>query len=62
MTSFTTKKPITAWAIEIDGKIDTLDIYPTRATARYVRNTEADVGLYKKISTRKVEIKVVNGR
>ena len=32
--------PITAWAVEIEGKIDPLDVYPTRATARYVRNVE----------------------
>ena len=46
-------KPITAWAVEIEGKIDPLDVYPTRATARYVRNVEASMGLYKKVSVRK---------
>ena len=54
--------PITAWAVEIEGKIDTADIYPTRATARYVRNTEASMGLYKKVSVRKVELTLVKGR
>ena len=54
--------PITAWAVEIEGKIDPLDVYPTRATARYVRNTEASVGLYKKVSVRKLNIIPVPGR
>ena len=53
---------ITAWAVEIEGKIDTADVYPTRATARYVRNTEASMGLYKKVSVRKVELTLVKGR
>ena len=56
------RKPITAWAVEIEGKIDTADVYPTRATARYVRNTEASMGLYKKVSVRKVELTTVKGR
>ena len=56
------QKPITAWAVEIEGKIDPLDVYPTRATARYVRNAEARMGLYKRVSTRKVVIQVVDGR
>ena len=56
------QKPITAWAVEIEGKIDTADVYPTRATARYVRNTEASMGLYKKVSVRKVELTLVKGR
>ena len=54
--------PITAWAVEIEGKIDPADVYPTRATARYVRNTEASMGLYKKVSVRKVELTLVKGR
>ena len=54
--------PITAWAVEIEGKIDTADVYPTRAVARYVRNTEASVGSYKKISVRKVSLIPVPGR
>ncbi len=56
------QKPITAWAVEIEGKIDPADVYPTRATARYVRNIEASVGLYKKISVRKVNLIPVPGR
>ena len=56
------QNPITAWAVEIEGKIDTADVYPTRATARYVRNTEASMGLYKKVSVRKVELTTVKGR
>ena len=54
--------PITAWAVEIEGKIDPLDVYPTRATARYVRNVEASMGLYKKISVRKLNLIPVPGR
>ena len=54
--------PITAWAVEIEGKIDPADVYPTRATARYVRNAEAAMGLYKKISVRKVNLVPVPGR
>ena len=56
------QKPITAWAVEIEGKIDPLDVYPTRATARYVRNVEASMGLYKKISVRKLQLIPVKGR
>ena len=56
------RKPVTAWAVEIEGKIDPLDVYPTRATARYVRNVEASMGLYKKVSVRKVELTTVKGR
>ena len=54
--------PITAWAVEIEGKIDPADVYPTRATARYVRNAEASMGLYKKISVRKLQLIPVHGR
>ena len=62
MTNTKQQKPITAWAVEIEGKIDPLDVYPTRATARYVRNVEASMGLYKKISVRKVNLVPVPGR
>ena len=54
--------PITAWAVEIEGKINPLGVYPTRATARYVRNAEAAMGLYEKVSVRKVNIILVPGR
>ena len=54
--------PITAWAVEIEGKIDPLDIYPTRAVARYVRDVEARMGLYKKVSVRKLQLLPVKGR
>ena len=56
------RKPITAWAVEIEGKIDPDFIFNDRATARHVRNTEASVGLYKKISVRKVNLIPVPGR
>ena len=55
-------KPITAWAVEIEGKIDPDFVFNNRATARYVRNTEASVGLYKKVSVRKLNIIPVPGR
>ena len=56
------QKPITAWAVEIEGKIDPDFVFNNRATARYVRNAEASVGLYKKVSVRKVELTTVKGR
>ena len=55
-------KPVTAWAVEIEGKIDPDFVFNNRATARHVRNTEASVGLYKKISVRKVNLVPVPGR
>ena len=54
--------PITAWAVEIEGKIDPDFVFNNRATARHVRNTEASMGLYKKVSVRKVELTTVKGR
>ncbi len=56
------RKPITAWAVEIEGKIDPDFVFNNRATARNVRNTEASVGLYKKISVRKINLVPVPGR
>ena len=56
------RPPITAWAVEIDGKIDVLDVLPTRASARYIRNIEARSGFVKKASVRKVVLQVVPGR
>ena len=58
----TQKSPITAWAVEIEGKIDPADVYPTRATARYVRNAEASMGLYKRVHVRKLQLLPVKGR
>ena len=55
-------KPITAWAVEIEGKIDPDFVFNNRATARRVRNIEVSVGLYKKISVRKVNLIPVPGR
>ena len=55
-------KPITAWAVEIEGKIDPDFVFNNRATARHVRNTEASVGLYKKISVRKINLVPLPGR
>ena len=48
--------------MEIEGKIDPDFVFNNRAVARHVRNTEASVGLYKRVSTRKVVIQVVDGR
>ena len=62
MQKTTQQKPITAWAVEIEGKIDPDFVFNNRATARYVRNTEASVGLYKKISVRKINLVPVPGR
>ena len=56
------QKPITAWAVEIEGKIDPDFVFNNRAVARYVRNAEAAMGLYKKISVRKVNLIPVPGR
>lgn len=56
------RKPITAWAVEIEGKIDPDFVFNNRATARHVRNTEASVGLYKKVSVRKLNLIPVPGR
>ena len=56
------QKPITAWAVEIEGKIDPDFVFNDRATARYVRNTEASVGLSKQISVRKINLIPVHGR
>mgnify|MGYP000116582151 FL=1 len=54
--------PITAWAVEIEGKIDPDFVFNNRATARHVRNTGASGGLYKKISVRKINLVPVPGR
>ena len=56
------QKPITAWAVEIEGKIDSNFVFNNRATARHVRNAGAAMGLYKKISVRKVNLIPVPGR
>lgn len=55
-------QPITAWTVEIEGKIDPDFVFNNRATARHVRNTEASIGLYKKISVRKLQLIPVKGR
>lgn len=40
--AITSNKSLTAWAVEIDGEIDTTEIYSTRARARAVRNGFAE--------------------
>ena len=56
------QKPITAWAVEVNGKIGGWDIYGDRSTARDVRNIEAEYNPAAKCHVRKVEITVVKGR
>ena len=59
----TTNKALTAWAVEIDGEIETTEIYSTRARARAVRNGFAEFyGDVAKASVRKVLIKMIPGR
>ena len=57
------RRPLTAWAVEINGEIDTTDIYSTRAHARTVRNDFAEFyGDDAKASVRKVLITSVKER
>lgn len=53
---------ITAWAVELDGKIYLEDVLPTRAVARYLRNIEARSEFVKKATVRKLILQVVPGR
>lgn len=55
-------QPITAWAVELDGKICPEDVLPTRAVARYIRNVETKSEFVKKATVRKVILQVVPGR
>ena len=57
------RKPITAWAVEIDGSLDDLAVIPTRAMARQVRNQliKYDPAITK-ATVRKVVLQVVPGR
>lgn len=54
--------PITAWAVELDGKIYPENVLSTRAVARYIRNVEARSEFVKKVTVRKVILQVVPGR
>ena len=56
-------KPVTAWAVEIDGDVDASHIFPTRSLARFIRNRilENDPVIMK-ATTRKVVLQVVPGR
>lgn len=61
--AITSNKPLTAWALEINGEIDATDIYSTRAHARAVRNNFAEFcGDNAKASVRKVLITSVKER
>ena len=57
------RKPITAWAVEVDGDMDASRIFPTRSFARFIRNRilENDP-VVMKATTRKVVLQVVPGR
>ena len=54
------QKSITAWAVEIEGKIDP-SVCTTRAEARYIRRIKSKNGTVD-AHVRKVEIQVVKGR
>lgn len=59
----TTNKPLTAWAVEVNGEIDPRDIFPARMWARTMRNDYADhLPSEAKVSVRKVLIKMIPGR
>lgn len=53
-------KPLTMWAVEVDGEISAADVVGNRATARYIRQLEEECG--HKAHVRKVEIVTVKGR
>ena len=63
MNKQTNQKPITAWAVEVDGDMDASRIFPTRSLARFIRNRilEHDPVIMK-ATTRKVVLQVVPGR
>ena len=52
---------ITAWAVEVDGKIDPDLVYKSRSTARAVRNFEVEDGGTKAV-VRKIKIEVLEGK
>ena len=52
-------KPITGWAVEINGKIQPNFIQPSRKDARWLKKFEETYG--NKAKVRKVEIKVIEG-
>ena len=57
------RKPIIAWAVEIDGSLDDLAVIPTRAMARQVRNQLIKYDpVITKATVRKVVLQVVPGR
>lgn len=56
-------KPLTAWAVEVNGEIDPRDIFPARMWARTMRNDYAEhFPSAAKVSVRKVMITPVKGR
>ena len=54
--------PIIAWAVEADGIINPADVYPTRASARYLRNEMEQWGEAQRVHVRKVKLQVIPGR
>lgn len=55
-------KPITAWAVEVNGKIHPCDVVRTRANARLIRNNEVEAFPSVKAHVRKVLIVPIGGR
>lgn len=53
-------KPVTMWAVEVNGNIGAYDIVSTRALARYIRGLQEESGF--KAHVRKVQIIPVKGR
>ena len=54
------QKSITAWTVEVNGKIDP-NVCTTRAEARYIRRLKSKNGTVD-AHVRKIEIQVVKGR
>lgn len=58
-------KPITAWAVEINGEVQSTNVLRTRKEARQVRNQYVAASptkqLVKSAHVRKVQIEIVKG-
>lgn len=54
--------PVTAWAVEVNGKIHPSDVVGTRAFARFIRNSEVEAFPSAKAHVRKVLIVPIEGR
>ena len=60
MSKQNNRSPITAWTVEVNGKIDP-SVCTTRAAARYIRKLKSKNGTVD-AHVRKVIIQVVKGR